>query len=124
MTKADEIAELRKRIDELERANKPKEPFVPEPWTPIDRTAGMSMPREAMQEMVNAVPDHVMHGVMRDAHAPTSPSSAGGITPTREEPAVRGSGWRDATPLSNPPGTRMVDAIAIADDVQQRAGKK
>jgi len=34
------------------------------------------------------------------------------------------SGWRDATPISNPPGTNWVDAIAIADDARQRAELK
>jgi len=40
MTKqTDEIAELKARIEQLERANKPPEPFVPKPYEPIDWTA-------------------------------------------------------------------------------------
>jgi hypothetical protein len=41
---ADEIAALKARVEELERAAKPPEPFKREPWQPIDYTAGMSMP--------------------------------------------------------------------------------
>jgi hypothetical protein len=45
----DEIAALKARVEELERANKPPKPFVPEPYQRYDPTAGMSMPRSALE---------------------------------------------------------------------------
>jgi hypothetical protein len=129
MGKKDELAKLKARVEELERATKPATPFVPEPWAPVDYTAKMTMPRAAMAEMVRAVPDDVVRNIaMRDARAPQTPSIAG-IPSSQPLTGVRPggggtSGWVDARPLSNPPGTYMVDAIAIADDVRQRAGKK
>ena len=133
MTKKDELAELKARVAELERANKPPEPakpFVPEPYQRYDPTAGMSMPPSALREMVNAVPDSMVRGIVRDNQAPKTPSIAGvpssqqltGIRPGGGP--VNTTGWRETAPLSNPPGTNWVDAIAIADDVRQRKGKK
>ena len=44
-----EIAALKARVEELERANKPPKSFVPEPYQRYDPTAGMSMPRSALE---------------------------------------------------------------------------
>jgi hypothetical protein len=126
-TKDDELDALKARIEELERKAEPAKPFVPEPWTPIDRTAGMTMPRSALQEMVNAVPDHVLRGIVRDNQAPQGPSGQG-VVPSSQQitglhpgggPADT-SGWREAAPLGPPPGIQWVDALCIADDVKQR----
>jgi hypothetical protein len=128
MARKDELAALRKRIEKLERANKPATPFVSEPWAPIDYTARMSMPASALKEMTRAVPDDVVRSIaLRDARAPRTPSIAG--VPSSQQlvgvrPGGGSSGWVDARPLSNPPGVNWVDAIAIADDVRQRKGKK
>jgi hypothetical protein len=72
MTNKDEIAELKARVAELERAAKPAKPFVPQPYERYDPTAGMSMPRSALAEMARAVPDDVIRGIaLRDNRAPT-----------------------------------------------------
>jgi hypothetical protein len=127
---ADELAELRARVAELERANKPPKPFKEEPWQRYDPTANMTMPLNALRAMVDAVPDSMVRGIVRDNQGPTGPSSAG-IVPSSQQltgihPAggSNTTGWREATPLGPPPGIHMVDALCIADDVKQRAGKK
>ena len=133
MTDDDKIASLKAELKaELEaeaEARAKAKPFVPIPHERFDRTAGMSMPPSALEAMVNAVPDHVVRGVVHDNRAPTGPSSAGIVPSSQSLSNVRGvvgggSGWAHEIPLSNPPGTRMVDAIAIADDVRQRAERK
>ena len=53
----DEIAALKARVEELERANKRPKPFVPEPYQRYDPTAGMSMPRSALEAMIAAEPN-------------------------------------------------------------------
>jgi hypothetical protein len=130
MTKqTDEIAALKARVAELERAAKPPEPFKPQPYEPIDWTARMSMPPSALRAMVEAVPDHMLREIaMRDARAPTSPSNTipsqqatGGGGPANAPGG--GTGWVDPTPLRPPPGINYVDAQLIADDVRQRKAK-
>jgi len=127
MTKQSEIAELKARIEQLEARDVPPKPFVPEPYVPFDPTAGMSMPRSAMMDMANAIPDRMVHDIaMRDARAPVGPSSQGVVSSSQMVSHVRGtggntSGWAHEVPISPPPGVAMVDAIMIADDVRQRA---
>jgi len=109
MTKKDELAELKARVAELERANKPPEPakpFVPEPYQRYDPTAGMSMPRATMLEMARAVPD-MREVALRDARAPTGPSSQGAVPSSQQVSNVRGTnvagsgtGWAHSVPLS------------------------
>jgi hypothetical protein len=60
MTAKEELAALRKRIEELEAKAKPPEPFKPQPYEPIDWTARMSMPPSALRAMVEAVPERLM----------------------------------------------------------------
>ena len=133
MTQKEELAALKKRVAELGRAAKPApppEPFKPEPYQRYDPTAGMSMPPSALAAMVAVCPDSMVRGIVRDNQAPKTPSIAGvpssqqltGIRPGGGP--VNTTGWREATPLSNPPGTNWVDAIAIADDVRQRGKSK
>jgi hypothetical protein len=132
MTKqTNELAALKARIEELERKAKPPEPFKPDPnWQRYDPTANMSMPLNALQAMVNAVPDSMVRGIVRDNQGPQGPSSAGIVPSSQQLTSVHpggGSnttGWREATPLSPPPGIRYVDAIVEADTARQRAEKK
>jgi hypothetical protein len=119
------IAALERKVAELERANTPPPP--PPDWTPppnpIDR---LSMDRSVMREMAKACPDSFVKDIVGDHRAPPGPSMSG--VPSSQQlsnvrGAGRGTGWSEPTPLSNPPGTRLIDAIAIADEVRQR-GKK
>ena len=81
---SDEIAALKARVEELERANKPAKPFVPQPHEPIDWTARMSMPPSALAAMVAAEPRGFMQGVVRDNRAPTGRP---GMIPDSQQPA-------------------------------------
>ena len=91
MTKqTDELAALKARVEELERANKPPEPFVPKPHKPYDPTAGMCMPPSALRAMVEAVPDNFMRDVVRDNRAPAGPTGA--IPSSQQGSNVRSGG--------------------------------
>jgi hypothetical protein len=121
------IAALERKVAELERANAPTPP--PPEWTPppnpLDR---LSMPRSVVREMAQACPDSFVKDIVGDHRAPSGPSAAGVIPSSQQMTNVRGTsgrgGWSEPTPLSNPPGVSWVDALAIADDVRQRAEKK
>jgi hypothetical protein len=128
------IAALERKVAELERANAPAPPPVSDAaWRDqmhalAERRASHQyhFSRAELREMQAACPD--MHEIaMRDNRAPQGPSSAGVIPSSQGLSNVRGTGrgtgWSDPAPLSNPPGTRLIDAIAIADEVRQR-GKK
>jgi hypothetical protein len=131
MTKqTDEIAALKARVAELERAAKPPEPFKPEPYQRYDPTAGMCMPPSALAAMVAAVPDHMLREIaMRDNRAPTGRP---GMIPTNQQPTGggpanvpgSGTGWAHETPIGPPPGIHWVDAQLIADDVKHRGKDK
>jgi hypothetical protein len=129
MTKTDELAALKARVEELERAAKPPAPPDPGDYTPINPLDRLSMPVSTMREMARAVPDAMMREIaMKDHRAPTGPSGQGIVPGSQQLSNIRGTGrgtgWSEPTPLSNPPGTRLIDAIAIADEVRQRAEKK
>ena len=127
MTKqTDEIAALRKRIEELEAKAKPPEPFKPEPYQPIDWTARMSMPPSALRAM-EAVPDHLMRSIVKDHQgAPTGPT---GTIPTSQQSSGGGSanvpgsgtGWAHETPLGPPPGVAQADRLMDEADRRDRA---
>jgi len=136
MTKAtDEIAALKKKVEELEaKVDPPKSTFVPmsdEEWRDqmhqaAERRMSMAMPPSVHQYFADGVTPADRADLARIAHAPTSPTSgvpgaqqSGGGPPPSSTP-----GWSEPRPLTNPPGTNWVDAIAIADDVRQRMERK
>ena len=136
MTDANELEALRKRIEELEaKANPPaKSDFVPmtdaehRDWVHqlSEKRMALATPPSVVRDWA-VIPDHIVKGIREDRHAPTGPSSAGAsgqVTRVSSDPGIPGSGWSEPTPLSNPPGTNWVDAIAIADEVRQRAELK
>jgi hypothetical protein len=127
MTNKDEIAALRKRIEELEAKAKPPEPFKPQPYEPIDWTARMSMPPSALRAMVEAVPDHLMRSIVKDHQGaptgpigaiPTSRQSSGGGGPANVPGS--GTGWAHETPLGPPPGVAQADRLMDAQDAKDR----
>jgi hypothetical protein len=141
MTTEEEVADLKRQLAEVKdamRAAQPKpQPSAAEREREIaewrdkmhqmrEGRMAMATPPSALQEMVRAEPKGFMREVaMRDARAPTSP----GMIPSsqRSSPANvpgGGTGYVDPRPLTNPPGTNWVDAIAIADDMRQRAERK
>jgi len=110
MTAKDELAKLKREVEELKAKlspPKPAEPFVPEPYQRYDPTAGMSMPPSASRAMVEAVPD-MREIAMRDGRAPTGPSSQGAIPSSQQVSNVRGTGgipgggtgWAHSVPLT------------------------
>jgi len=133
----DEIAALRREVAELKSAVKGAEPT--DPRETARRIAEWENEMHQMREgrMRLAAPPSVIRDfavlddrmvkeiALRDARAPTGPSSQGVIRSSQTVSGVhvggKSSGWVDPRPLSNPPGTNWVDAIAIADDVRQRA---
>jgi hypothetical protein len=75
-------------------------------------------------DAARATPTSLLQDIaLRDNRAPTGPSSQGVIPSSQQVSNVRtgGSAAGHVVPLSNPPGTHLVDALCIADDVRQRA---
>jgi hypothetical protein len=137
MTKAtDELAELKKKVEELEAKVSPQSTFVPESDEQFrdrmhqlaEKRMSLATPPSVRQYFADGVTPADCADILKASHAPQGPSTQG--PSSQPSPDVRrgnvpggGTGWIDPTPLSNPPGTNWVDAIAIADDVRQRKGK-
>jgi hypothetical protein len=111
-----ENAKLEDRIAILEKAAEPPKPFVREPMPTIDYTSGMSMPREAMQAMIDAIPSSVMRGIVADSRKPNPVTGGPNPQPTNPQPQQRGSGWRDEVPISSPPGIELCDRLVDVQD--------
>jgi hypothetical protein len=136
MTDKDDIAALKKKVEELEaKVSPPKSTFVPmsdaEHRDMVhqmrERQANAWMPPNAIRDMVAAEPKGFMRDVaLRDARAPNSP----GMIPSSQQTsgprpnAGSGTGWVDPRPLGPQPGIFHVDAQLIADEVRQRAELK
>jgi hypothetical protein len=139
MTKqSDELAALKREVEELKAAQPKPQPTAEEreratrEW--IDQMHQMREGRMAMATPPSVVRDWavlddrmVKEVALRDARAPTSPS---GTIPNSQQARGGGPlpsstpGWSEPRPLTNPPGTNWVDAIAIADDARQRSKDK
>jgi hypothetical protein len=137
MTDKDDIAALRKRIEELEAKAKPPEKSTYVPMSDAEwrdqqhqireRRMSMATPPSALQDMAAAEPKGFMSGVLHDNRAPTGPSSQGVIPSTQQVSNVHpggGSatpGWVAPTPLSNPPGVALADRLMDEQDRRDRA---
>jgi hypothetical protein len=117
---AAQIEVLQKQVADLEaRVPKPPKPFVPEPpRAPRDLTEGLSIPKEALRDLVAAVGDDVMRDIRGDARRDVSDFRPVGPD---VRPTVRGSGWRDPAPLGPPPGIAQADRLMDAQDAKDRA---
>jgi len=122
---AEEIAALRKEVEEIKAKLSPPKPFVSEPYQRYDPTARMCMPPSALAAMVNAEPKGFMAGVVRDNRgAPTGPTGAiprstGGGGPANVPGS--GTGWAHETPIGPPPGVAQADRLMDAQDARDRA---
>jgi hypothetical protein len=91
-----------------------------------ERRMSMATPPEVVRDWA-ILDDNLCKGIRGDARVPTG-SRSGMIPATQQATVVRTPsptpGHVDPRPLTNPPGTNWVDAIAIADDVRQRAELK
>jgi hypothetical protein len=128
MTAKEELAALKREVEELKAKLAPPKPFKPEPFQRYDPTAGMCMPPSALAAMVAAVPDRVIREIaMRDNRAPTGrpgmiPSShqqSSGGGSSGNVPGS-GTGWAHETPIGPPPGLRYVDQQLDAQDAKDR----
>ena len=122
----DELAALKARVEELERANKPSKPFVPEPYQKYDPTANFTLPPSAVREMAAVVPHNFMQDVVRDNRAPSRPGAipssqqqAGGVH-SGGGAAGDGTGWSRSIPLGPSMHQRYVDAQLDAQDAKDR----
>lgn len=116
---------LRKRMEKLEEQVNPK-PFKSEYRGPIDYTEGMSMPRNAMQAMIDAVPESLMRELRADARKPNpvtgvSSSPLTSSSSAQSQPQRKGTGWVEERPLESPAGLKYVDAQIDAQDRKDRA---
>jgi hypothetical protein len=126
--KKDELAKLKARVEQLERAAKPPEPFVSD-WQPINPIDRLSMPRSTMLEMAAAIPDRTIKDIVRDNSGPTGPtgmapssSQITGVRPGGGPANVPGSGtgWSHPAPLGPSMHQRYVDAQLDAAAARDR----
>jgi hypothetical protein len=126
----DELAALRKRVEELEEKAKPTEPVD---WDRLiaehnDRNHQMREGRMALATPpsviadLNVLDETLLKGVRGDARAPTGRP---GMIPDSGGPRSRtgggdGSGWAPEIKLGPQPGIYRVDEQCIADDIRQR----
>jgi hypothetical protein len=131
----DELAALKKKVEELEaKVSPPKSEFKEisdAEWRDHvhqmrERQANTWMPPSAIREMAQHPCNQVMRGVIQDRHAPNSP----GMVPPSQQPSsgaaapVNKTGWVDAEPIGPPPGIRYVDAQLDVQDARDRAELK
>jgi len=80
-------------------------------------------PPEQLRAYAAACPPGTAHDLWRHGtvQSPSQAGASGQVTRTSTAPGIPGSGWAKERPLGPQPGINYVDAIAIADDVRQRA---
>jgi hypothetical protein len=116
------LAASEKRVAELEaklRGERPA-PFKPEPYRPIDYTAGATMDNETKRELAKAFPADLVRDLRADALRPNPVTGTSQAQLTKggndRVQIQRGSGWVDAKPLTSPPGLNYVDQQLDAQD--------
>jgi hypothetical protein len=114
---SDDKAELEALVaklvaEELERRAKPKPPFKCD-HVPFDPTANATMHPSTAAEFAKAIPSALAHDINRDARRDVHD-----FRPQSPEPArkPRGTGWRESTPLSPPPGVAQADRLMDEQD--------
>ena len=139
---AKEIAALRREVDELKAKAKAEPPAPEVSWEERERRArewanemhqmregrmSQAMPPSVVRDWA-VLDDNLVRGIaMRDARAPTGPSSQGVIPSSQQMSNVHTGGksstpgWVSAIPLSNPPGTAQADRLMDAQDRRDRA---
>jgi hypothetical protein len=132
MTDKDELAALKKKVEELEaKVSPPESSFVPmsdaehRDWVHqmSERRMAMATPPSVIRDW-NVLDDNLVKGVRDDARCPTSPS---GMIPSSQPsggPANvpgSGTGWAHEIPLSPPPGVAQADRLMDAQDARDRA---
>jgi len=120
----EEIAALRKRVEELEAKAKPpeKSDFKPKSdaeWRDemhalAEKRMSMATPPSVVRDWA-VIPDHIVKGIVEDRHAPTS---ASGMIPSSQQRETGGKsstpGYVDPRPLSPPPGIDLIDRAVNA----------
>jgi hypothetical protein len=123
---AAELAALRERVAELEARTKP--PAQPNfnagpvgPTTTDLALSRLSLSPEVMAEFASAIPREMARDMINERRAPSAPTNA---TPKPSATPVwteNKSGWRNAQPLTNPPGIAQADRLMDVQDAKDRA---
>src|SRR6516164_9885809 len=123
---ADELAALKKKVEELEaKVDPPKSTFVPmsdEEWRDqmhqaAERRMSMAMPPSVHQYFADGVTAADCADLRQQARRP---SGRPGMIPDQPTSGGSGdapgnkSGWRDATPIGPPPGIDLIDRAVNA----------
>jgi len=134
--KDDELAALKKKVEELEaKVSPPKSDFKPmtdAEWRDqmhqaAERRMSMATPPSVIRDWAVLDDRLVKEVALRDARAPTSPGGAiprsQQVTGTHPGGGVPGSGtgWGHSTPLGPPPGVAQADRLMDAQDAKDRA---
>jgi hypothetical protein len=134
--KDDELAALKKKVEELEaKVSPPKSDFKPmtdAEWRDqmhqaAERRMSMATPPSVIRDWAVLDDRLVKEVALRDARAPTSPGGAiprsqqvtGGSGPVNVPGS--GTGWAHEIPLSPPPGVQQSDKLVDAQDARDRA---
>jgi hypothetical protein len=136
---AQEIAELKSKLVKLEEAVKAASPPAPVSAEEMKRQEAewidkmhqmregrmsLATPPSVQRYFADGVTPADCADIRQQAHRPTGRPGMIPEQPSKGSASSPGTGWRDATPISPPPGINWVDAQCIADDVRQRAELK
>jgi hypothetical protein len=129
MADDDRIAALQRELDALKRKIEPPQPFTPQPFQRYDPTAGMSMPRSALEAMF--MPDRMVQDIVREqrvssvTQGPSADGTTGTVSAVHTSSGLpgshRGTGWVEPRPMGPPPGVAAADRLMDAQDARDRA---